>query len=264
LILCLLINGPGKDMSYTASTPAGKTVRIFLGISQTDSIDFIRWQLKIQNEKEFILLCSYGIGKPNTNGFINEKKAELKGAVDMSNNILTLSTNGKSLSMLMLNDNVIHILDEDGKMIVGNGGWSYTLNSMMATRTTDINLKVGRKYFKDSIVFEGRTPCRQIGELMDKKTRPECDKKKWLVSLYKDGLNAISGTYKIGGSSPRSGKWKLKQNTAASIIYSLDLNNGNTLDLLQADENIVYIMDGKGGLLVGDHDFSYSLNRRTN
>jgi hypothetical protein len=54
----------------------------------------------------------------------------------------------------------------------------------------------------------------------------------------------------------------LKNNDEEKIIYSLALNNGNTLDLLHADKNIVYIMDVKGGLMVGDHDFSYSLNRR--
>ena len=54
----------------------------------------------------------------------------------------------------------------------------------------------------------------------------------------------------------------LKKNNAGMIIYRLDLNNKNALDLLHVDENIVYILDGKAGIMVGDHDFSYSLNRR--
>ena len=80
--------------------------------------------------------------------------------------------------------------------------------------------------------------------------------------MYKDKPNANSGTYKIGSIETRDGKWKLKMDQANKIIYSLDLNNGNTIDLLQTDENIVYIMDPKGGIMVGDHDFSYSLNRK--
>ena len=93
------------------------------------------------------------------------------------------------------------------------------------------------------------------------KTRPECYKKKWKITMYKDKPDANSGTYKIGSLESRDGKWKLKNDKANNIIYSLDLNNGNTIDLLQTDQNIVYIMDPKGGLMVGDHDFSYSLNR---
>ena len=112
------------------------------------------------------------------------------------------------------------------------------------------------------MAFEGRTPCRGIEELMYGTTRPDCYKKKWLVRLYKN-VDAKSGTYKIGGTVPsKTGKWKLKENAGGKIIYSLDLSNGNTLDLIQTDANIVYIMDTKGGLMVGDHDFSYSLNRR--
>ena len=98
LFLFLLTGGHvDKEMNYTASTPADSAVRDFLMISQADSIDFIRWKLKIADLKEFTLSCSYGIGKPNTNGFIDEKKVQLKGTVSFSNGILTLNHHGKSL-----------------------------------------------------------------------------------------------------------------------------------------------------------------------
>ena len=264
LFLYLLFPGEkfGKEMNYTASTPAGNEVRNFLGISQVDSIDFIRWKLRIIDDKEFNLLCTYGIGKANTNGFIDEKKVERKGTVSIKNDMLTLSYQDKVLPLLILNDNIFHILNSKGTMMVGNGGWSYTLNSVKQVPTSQINFKWQETGFKDSVAFEGRTPCRGVEELMDGTTSPECYKKKWLVRLYKN-FDAKSGTYKIGGTVPsKTGKWKLKENTGGKIIYSLDLSNGNTLDLLQTDENIVYIMDPKGGLMVGDHDFSYSLNRR--
>ena len=263
LFLFLLTGGHvDKEMNYTASTPADSAVRDFLMISQADSIDFIRWKLKIADLKEFTLSCSYGIGKPNTNGFIDEKKVQLKGTVNLSSGIMTLNHHGKSLSLLVLNDNIIHLLNNDGSMMTGNGGWSYTLNSIKQVPTSEINLKPKNTGFKDSIVFEGRTPCRGIEELMEGKARPECYKKKWLVYLYKTSPSASSGTYKIGSMEIRKGNWKLKGDGKGKIIYSLDLNNGNTLDLLHTDENIVYLMDGKGGIMVGDHDFSYSLNRR--
>jgi hypothetical protein len=265
VFLCMLIAGHkfNKEVNYTASTPAGRTVRDFLGISQADSIDFIRWYLKIADQKEFDLSCSYGIGKPNTNGFIDEKKVSLKGTANFNNGILTLNHLHKLLSMQVLNHNIMHLLNKDGSMMVGNGGWSYTLNAINPLPASEIKLATKNTGFTDSIIFEGRTPCRGMEELMIGKTRPECYKKKWLLSLYKSGSNATSGRYKIGSAAePKTGNWKLKKNDDGKIIYSLDLNNGNTLDLLHADKNILYIMDVKGGLMVGDHDFSYSLNRR--
>ena len=250
------------ERNYTASTPAGNEVRDFLGISRVDSIDFIRWKIKIIDDKEFSLSCTYGISKANTNGFIDEKKVDSKGTINLKNDILTLSRQGKVLSLVILNDNLFHILNNQGTMMVGNGGWSYTLNAIKAIPTSQINSKWQETGFKDSVAFEGRTPCRGIEELLYGTTRPECYKKKWLVRLYKSS-DAKSGTYKMGGTIPsKTGKWKLKENSGEKIIYSLDLSNGNVLDLLQTDKNIVYIMDPKGGLMVGDHDFSYSLNRR--
>lgn len=59
-----------KDVHFTASTPASPLVREFLGISLTDSIDFIRWNLTL-NDLKYAVECNYGIGKPNTNGFKN-------------------------------------------------------------------------------------------------------------------------------------------------------------------------------------------------
>jgi hypothetical protein len=264
VLLVILTAGskPGDEMNYTASTPAGKTVRDFLNINQADSIDFIRWKLKIVDIKKFELFCSYGIAKANTNGFVNEQTVECKGTVALNDGVLTLSKPGKSLSMLLLNSNIIHVLENNGTMMVGNAGWSYTLNSTTPGTVTRFNFTANNIVFTDSIVFDGRTPCRGIEELTENRTRAECYKKKWRISLYKEHPMNGFGTYKIGTVGAKTGKWKMKENFTGRPIYSLDLNNGNTLDLLQADENIVYLMDGKGGLMVGDHDFSYSLNRR--
>lgn len=264
IFFCLLITGVacGKEIKYTASTPAGPTVRDFLGISRSDSIDFIRWHVTITDRKDFNLSCSYGISKPNTNAFIDEKKIALRGTVNSRDQVLTLSYSGKNLSVLVLNDNILHLLNADGSMMLGNGGWSYTLNTMIKVPASGIYVKPQPAGFKDSIVFEGRTPCKGIEEMMTGIYRPECYKKKWLVYLYKNNLTATSGTYRIGSTAGAyKGKWQLKESTGKTI-YQLHLNNGRTLSLLQVDNNIVYLMDTKGELMVGDHDFSYSLNRR--
>ena len=262
-IACLLFTAYSyaEELNYTASTPANSTVRQFLGINQNDSIDFIRWNLKI-NDREFNLSCSYGIGKPNTNGFIDEKKVQLNGSVSYENETLRLNARNRSLSCHILNQNLLHILHQDNTMMIGNGGWSYTLNSKQEVHTTEVNPKVKDISFNDSVVFIGRTPCKHAAEMLYKENRSECYKMKWLLSLRKDSRTASSGSYRLGASGQIKGKWKMKENAEGRIIYQLDLNNGNTLEFVQIDENIIYIMDKEGGLLVGDHDFSYSLSRR--
>ena len=263
-IACLLITAYpyGKEMNYTASTPANNTVRQFLGIDLKDSIDFIRWNLKITDRKEFNLSCSYGIGKPNTNGFIHEKKVQLKGTVSDDGTILRLNANNRSLSCHILNQNLLHILNEDKTMMIGTGGWGYTLNSLQEISTTEVNLKQKNTGFHDSVVFIGRTPCKHAAQMLYNEKRPQCYKMKWLMHLEKDSPSASSGNYRLGSRGTIKGKWKMKENPNGWTIYQLDLNNGNKLEFLQVDENVIYIMDAEGGLLVGDHDFSYSLSKR--
>ena len=70
VLLFMVSCANGKDRNFTGSTPAATVVREFLGIDFRDSIDFIRWKL-VLNDLHFKLECNYGIGKPNTNGFIN-------------------------------------------------------------------------------------------------------------------------------------------------------------------------------------------------
>lgn len=34
----------------------------------------------------------------------------------------------RSISLVRLQDNLLHLLDEEGKLMIGHAGWSYTLN----------------------------------------------------------------------------------------------------------------------------------------
>ena len=110
-----------KETNYTASTPAAPLVRTFLGISLTDSIDFIRWKLSL-TDKKYSLECSYGIGKPNTNGFYDEKKVVLSGNVKRENNNYFLENGNHVLKLAELNANLLHIVNNDNALLRGNGG----------------------------------------------------------------------------------------------------------------------------------------------
>ena len=254
-----------KETNYTASTPAASIVREFLGISLTDSIDFIRWKLSLTDFK-YSLECNYGIGKPNTNGFYNGgEKVIFSGTVKRENNKYILVHGNNSLKLVELNPNLLHILNKDNTLLIGNGGWSYALNSITPSATNKFNMMAKQITIKDSIAFEGRTPCGVPGIIPAGK---ECYKLKWYLVLYTNQKKEPA-SYRILGTPYRredggkKGHWKITTDKDGRIVYQLNDENGNPfIYLLQLDAGVLIFTDAKGNLLVGDHDFSYTLNRR--
>jgi hypothetical protein len=251
-----------KETNYTASTPAGSIVRKFLGISLTDSIDFIRWKLSL-NDLKYSLECNYGMGKPNTNGFYDGgKKIVFSGAVkrDNSTNIYILQNGDQSLKLIELNTNLLHIANNDNTLLVGGGGWSYALNNTTPLVTNQFKLTAKQSTIRDSIAFEGRTPCGVPGIIPEGKL---CYKLKWYLVLYSNNSFRILGTaYRAEGG--KRGNWKINTDNSGRIVYELyDEKTGKPfIHLLKLDEGVLIFTDEKGNLLVGDHDFSFTLNRR--
>ena len=253
-----------KENTFTGSTPADVIVKSFLGIPLPDSIDFIRWKLVLQDNR-YQIQCNYGIGKPNTDGFIEGgKKIELNGVLKKENNYYLLQNTGKTLKLAELNADLLHLLDEDNNLLVGNGGWSYTFNNITPSVTDQININPKQTALTDSMAFQGRTPCKVPGII-----RPgvECYKLKWYAVLYADAAKNQPGTYRILGTPWRkeggiTGNWNIITGKDGRIIYRLNDEKGNGfLYLLKLDENILVFTDADGKLLVGDEDFSYTLNR---
>jgi hypothetical protein len=265
LLLMIIISScvKGKDPRFTGSTPANDAVKKFLGIPLKDSIDFIRWQLTI-NERSYSLHCNYGIGKPNTNGFMGGgKTTEFKGDVKRIKNKYQLVNGRQVLSLLELNSNLLHLLNEDNTMMIGNGGWSYTLNNLVPVVSGELSVSTKQTAIKDSIAFEGRTPCGVPGIIPDGKT---CYKLKWWLVL-KAGKDPGKGIYYVNGTAwyekgGINGTWELITTKDGKNIYQLyDENKKTFIRLLKLDEGVVIFIDEKRNLLVGDHDFSYTLNR---
>src|SRR5687767_2188737 len=256
-----------KENIYTGSTPADAIVRSFLGIPLTDSIDFIRWKLILQDNR-YQLQCNYGISKPNTDGFINGgKKIELNDVLKKEKNNYVLQNAGKTLKLAELNADLLHLLDADNNLLVGNSGWSYTFNNISPAGTDQINITTMKTALTDSMTFQGRTPCKVPGII-----RPgvECYKLKWYAVLYADAAKNQPGTYRVLGTPWRkegglTGNWNIITGKNGRIIYQLNDGNGNGfLYLLKLDENILAFTDADGKLLVGDEDFSYTLNSTRN
>jgi hypothetical protein len=251
----------GRERSFTGSTPADNTVRSFLGIAQTDSIDFIRWKLSI-DDGHFTVQVNYGIGKPNTNGFINGGKEKgFSGPFIKEKNYFIFQNGNKVLKALELNENLMQLAAPDGKLLTGNAGWSYTLNNVSAKDAKPVNAIFSIEPINDSLVFYGRTLCKIPGLNPD----AQCYKIKWALVLYA-GPAAKSGNYKMRSSvwdhADKSGKWDIVSGENGQVLYRLFNNNGDAfLYLLRLDDNLLMFTDVNGNAPVGNEDFSYVLNR---
>lgn len=118
-------------------------------------------------------------------------------------------------------------------------------------------------------VFDGRTPCQELASQLNEKVTSACIKIKWRLTLYNDAITGKPGGYELLGfiykkDKPRTGKWSISKGTPANpeaIVYQLDEPGGRTLFLQKGDDHVLFFLDQKKNLLVGNRDFSYTLNR---
>lgn len=267
-ILLTCFTATANMRTYIGSTPADATVRAFLGISTVDSIDFIRWKMDIGPET-FSINCQYGLCNPGTPGFRDEQKMIFEGRVTRSGNYYNLKHKDRSISILEVNENVLYLLDHRKNMLTGNGGWSYALNRRTPVTTEAIHIRSDQKPIPNRIVFEGRTPCQELSALLGLNKRDACNKMKWLLIFYRDSVTGNPSHFLMNGMEYREetmakGKWQIITGDNNHIIYRLYLDRwSRPLDLQQGDDNILFFTDADGRLMVGNEDFSYSLNRRT-
>jgi hypothetical protein len=117
--------------------------------------------------------------------------------------------------------------------------------------------------------YEGRSPCREITQLLGVAGREECIKIKWQLILFQDPVTHAPTTYALGGflwrNPPKTGKWAIVKGTKEdpnAVVYQLDPDNPKGFfSFVQADENILLFLDKERNLLVGNSRFSYTLNR---
>lgn len=280
---------PLSNITLIASTPGDSLIKTLLDIPQVTNIDFIRWDLILTSTESnnFQLNIIYGVSKPNTSGFIDggekrlikglysiskSKNGELKGDVFELHN----GKNRTPISFIKLNDNLFHILTPDHKLMVGNGGWSYTLNRKvssenMSSTLPDLTPSVSLlKTSRPIDIFEGRTPCLDLASQYNWDVDKDCLKLKWKLTLFRDSITQLPTTYNLKRTLHRSsdivGKWTILkgfgQNPNA-VVYQLDPDKSSqSLFFLVGDENVLFFLDKKQQLFIGDNNFSFTLNRK--
>ena len=102
----------------------------------------------------------------------------------------------------------------------------------------------------------------------------DCFKLKWALTLRRDPKTLAPTTYHLRGTlywkdngpeHPREGKWKVIKGTKTNpnaVVYELEaFGTDGPIFLLEADRNILFFATKDGNLLIGNDDFSYTLNR---
>ncbi|WP_257667915.1 hypothetical protein [Parapedobacter tibetensis] len=130
---------------FVASTPCSAGTRPLPGIPAKAACELIKWELKLfggseaQQSGTYMLDCDFGEPKQGTKELMHGgthlhrdgKWMIVNGTeTDPSAIIYQLDPDkpGESVSFLRLNENLIHLLDNEQQLMIGNGGWSYTLN----------------------------------------------------------------------------------------------------------------------------------------
>ncbi|HSK70249.1 MAG TPA: hypothetical protein VK892_01040 [Pyrinomonadaceae bacterium] len=267
------------------STPGDALIKSLLTISPDKQIDFIRWNLTLNqtenDSKTFVLNISFGEGQPNTSGFKGGGESfSMKGVYTISKSqnreIYQLKSEKTQIpiSLIKLNENLFHLLTPDHKLLVGNGGWSYTLNrkdspaeSSRILPSWTVSLP---KETSQQVIYEGRTPCLDFIKQYNLQVENDCFKLKWKLTLLRDSKTNQPTTYILQTTLNRpntiEGKWtiiKSAKTNPEAIIYQLNPERpGESISFLVGDENVLFFLDKEFQLFIGNGDFSFTLNRR--
>lgn len=132
---------PTNLEEFVASSPCDALPRKLLGIEATAGCEFVQWNLVLNRNAQtgqpgtFTLRFTSGVSQPGTQGFQDGgTPGQLTGrwTVEQLTSRRTLyrltPNSGEPLVFLKLDDRLLHLLDADGKLMIGHAAWSYTLN----------------------------------------------------------------------------------------------------------------------------------------
>jgi hypothetical protein len=166
-----------------------------------------------------------------------------------------------------LNANLLHLLDQNNGLLIGNGGYSYSLNNSQPVKADAFNISSPQTETGNPLVFEGRTPCQELSAILGLNKSAACNKIKWYFILYRDSLTGKPAQFLMGGigykiETMTKGTWKIETASNGKTVYRLYTGKwSRSLNLLKGDGNTLFFTGTDERMLVGNENFSYTLNR---
>ena len=256
-----------SNMKFVGSTPCDAIVRQFVGIAATAECERISWQLALpaSGDGAFTLDAVYGMQANSAPGFAGGgTPAQMRGTVKSTTRqrrTYRLLVDNRSLEFAQLDPNLIHVLDVNDRLMIGNPGWSYTLSRTPAAQRALVAQSTGRAARFPVGVYEGRTPCEALENDLGRKRNPECTKAKWRLT-FEDTRYVLEGFgYR---NPPRTGTWRALQDPRelGAVVLQLDPDQRQRfLSFRVVYEKLLLFLDKNGRPLVGDEYQSYTLNK---
>lgn len=283
---------------YTGTSPFAEPIRQLLNLSTNSAPELIEWKLTLHRDEatlapvRYELHCSYGTtmaGKPGIGKIVDTLKREgpcVTTRGTKSNTNATVHELQRAFSVVQISSNLLHILNPDRSLMIGNGGWSYTLNSAAASEKSiepalaatvpDMSYQIAPLASGAAVfaVFEGRTPAQGIATQLGIPVHAAATKAKWRITLYQNPDTQKPSNFKIEGTlfrpAAREGTWKIlhgtpldEKATAYELTFSESAPRIAPVRLLKGDDNVLFFLDASCTPLVGHSEFSYTVNRRT-
>jgi hypothetical protein len=278
-------SSPLKTDTFVGTSPCAEFVRPKLRIPAGENCDRIKWQLSIDDSGKYNLTHEWGFHVDNRT-YLKRGNVSFSGAWKIAegrtgdpNGAVVQLDEGQpnTIAFALIHRDILHLLDTKNGLAIGDSGQSYTVSR----RATGYGLPAksnGLSSDADTtaeINFSGRTPCIEIAKQINHPVAGGCVKLKWSIDLYRDPQTLAPTTYRLrgtlyrneGSETIREGKWKVRKGTKTdpnAIVYQLDaFESDGPIFLLKADPNVLFFLAKDGSPLVGDSDFSYTLNRGT-
>ena len=292
-----LPSGSSLHSVFEGTTACSSLTRPLPQIPEDTDCELMIWKIMLYRDAAtgspttYTLESTYGPSQPNSLGpagggtpiSMQGKWSMVKGTkADPEAEVYQLYSDDSqvAVSFVKISEDILHVLNRDQTLMVGNAAWSYTLNRTdnrppvaldgpvgsgpEATRPPIPTMPPGSSVLR---AFEGRTPCHEIVfDVLNVAPFPNCLKIKLRLTLYQDETTgAPSGYMAMGTSTIREGTWTILEGTPddpAAVVYQLQLEDSKEpVSFWKADDNHLFLLDRDLNLLVGNALFSYTLSR---
>lgn len=129
-LIMIQSNGQNAAGVYVGTSPCDKGPRPFIGITANENCDRIMWELSL-TPTTFSLTAGHGYHIDNRT-FKKTGTKTISGTWTSTRHknkqIIQLVSGNKTIQFLRMDANILHLLNNDKSLMIGDGGQSYTLS----------------------------------------------------------------------------------------------------------------------------------------
>ena len=290
---------PGSSVFgvFEGITPCSAQTRPLPQIPKDTNCEQMIWEFTLFQDSAtgapttYQLDAAYGVPKQNTTGLEKggtpitmEGNWQIVKGTSADPNAVVYQLNPEdpqmTVSFLKVDEDILHVLHPDMRLMVGNASWSYTINrtdnrpapqivvpAEPPTSSTPLVIPPMPEGATVLGIFEGRTPCHTVVfEFTGIPPHEGCLKVKWQLTLYHHQDTAAPSTYLFRGTGTvRTGTWTILRGTKTdpdAVVYQLRADDAQQLtSFLRVGDDHLFLLDGELNPLVGNALFSYTLSR---